>query len=170
MNPFMTDYTAELKAAQRDVVAALREAGAHVANARPTGSAYYGAADPNDYDVLVLVGEIVAESPDVEYGLTDLETLSAKLAAIGWADCADLEGNTSGGDTDDHTYYETWIAARKGQHNMIVTDDLAFFYRHAAATELVAAMCAEQQRVLPKGKVIELFRWVRDGHNDEATS
>lgn len=135
-----------------EAVHAVKGVRVKVIDCQPTGSAYYGRQNPADFDCIMLL--------DIQQG--DFADLWDGLDSAGWIGCG-VEGNTSGGDTDEADFGVTWVAVRRGQMNAILTTDKAFYYRHFAASTMVRAISAEHQCVPEKREIISLFQWVRDG-------
>lgn len=115
---------------------------------RPTGSRYTESPpkEGTDEDYIVLV--------------ENLKKTEKFLSKTGWDDCLD--------DNDkDERYNEekqqgiNWSAWRKGELNLILTDNLAYFVRFIAATELCKSL-----NIKDKNLRVDIFRCVKFG--DEA--
>lgn len=146
---------------------------------RPTGSAHYGARNPNDFDVLVLLRDPAERLPsDENDGMPgrrpeNLEAFIEQMKELGYVDCGEL-GNTSGGNSDEDEYSASWCALRadlrngaflEDSANLIVTTDPVWYFRQAAASELCRALGRERNEAPNKDTVVGIFRAVREAVN-----
>lgn len=117
----------------------------------PTGSSY--TCDPpvrtTDEDWLLLTAQS-----------SSLDKLEELLAQDGWSRCAEADEELYRLDPD---YGKTWTALRKGHYNIMVTEDVSWYMRACAATELCKRM-----NVQLKDNRKMLFRCVRDGADYDA--
>lgn len=180
----LKDHSVKLQLAVEQASRDIRKAGYVPLFKRATGSAHYGKEKPGDYDVLVLVRSqeaptdptlVDADNDGMPHFAPDnLEDFIAQMVKQGYADCADLEGNTSGGDSDEDDYRSTWCALRGDfgastedgdTVNIIATSDIVWFYRMVAAGELCRSI-AQHNGICPdKETVAGLFRCIREGVN-----
>lgn len=121
---------------------------AGVVTSSPTGSNY--TCDPpvtdTDVDYLVLV-------QDLWQAVEVLERVED------WCLCQGADGAYQ----NDKEYANTWYAMRKGNINLIMTDDPAWYQRAVHATTV-----CKQRNILDKADRIIVFRWLRDGGGNKA--
>lgn len=102
------------------------------------GSSVY-LPNPKDIDVLILV----------RY---NAQNYAENLISQGWASCASEEYDL--GDSD-------WHAVRKGNFNLIITDDADFYKKFRAAM-----LVCQYLKIESKEQRIKICRIVRDGHTN----
>lgn len=135
----------------------LEAEGFHVQAIRPTGSAYYGAENPGDFDVLVLVcGSANELAPDENL----VGQVISAVARHGFEDCVYTaqEGDLA---YDGEEYGDVWAAVRRGRANIVLTRSPEWYIRAAAATELIRHTSVTDDRVPPKSSIVEVFHICR---------
>lgn len=170
----LANHSAILALAVSHVTQEIKDIGYRPLFKQPTGSAHYGKANPQDFDVLVLVrgpaetGTFKADDGMPGSKPDDMEDFVQKLCAQGWTDCGE-DGNTSGGNADAEDYRASWCALRAEWNgvdvNMIATTDIVWFYRQAAATALCRQLAEESEEFPDKETFVGVFRAVREGVN-----
>lgn len=173
----LTDHTGRCAHAIVKVREDIRKAGFIPLFTQATGSACYGKANPEDFDVLVLVRWDVSGSLNREDTLAfdkppNLEHFVECMIAQGYKDCGE-DGNTSGGNADAEDYRASWCALKAHISeepfadvvNIIATNCPVWYYRQAAATALCKEHAQEAGTAPDKGTVVGIFRAVREGVN-----
>lgn len=145
------NHEERLSAARAAGIAAVEKAGYKVDCAKPTGSAYYGAKNPKDYDCLMLVTDTARGVFSFDTGVS---RLVEELKEAGWSNCAEDAGYPEADNED-------WAAMRKGEYNIILCAHDQLFYRMYAATELVKSLSIEHNTAPAKDAVVELFKKIR---------
>ena len=179
------DNTLQLAAAQASCVI-LKAGGYDALYTQPSGSAFYGNPNPNDFDVLVLLrcpnNGPEPWSVDEDDGLPgyapgDLDDFVQRMKGLGYKDCGE-DGNTSGGNSDEEDYRVNWCALRgtpAADHdeqfctprevNLIVTTDIIWYYRQVAASCYCRHIRLNTGRAPHKDQVVAIFRAVREAVN-----
>lgn len=123
-----------------------------------TGSALYGYTDnPGDYDILA---RVPSNAP--------LSELVSALVNAGWKDCAHVADSPEY-ENEDGTYGEKWVAVRRNEVNIIITNDDVWYIRMQAAAMFVKHHPSFRDWVgTPpcKDDIRQVFRMVRDGMAD----